>query len=217
MYDRSSAYALGQEAEKTRAESALAKIGERRTSGELQRNALMRYIYRREEAHCLDQLGELERAVAVWRELADQGSLNAFVHVGRHQLELGQRSEAEQSFRQDTEAGDDDAMQELVFLLAEDGLFDEAAQWTERIARPAESGDVYAYSRLATAMSRQTISRRPRSTSARRSTPDSSTATKISYGCTIRKVTAKGHAACTRKGSRRTRDHRAHDAGRAAW
>ncbi|MFG2260216.1 tetratricopeptide repeat protein [Streptomyces mirabilis] len=40
-------------------------------------------------------------------------------------------------------------MQALVFLLAEDGLFDEAAEWTERIARPAESGDIYAYSRLA--------------------------------------------------------------------
>ncbi|MGW4177065.1 tetratricopeptide repeat protein [Streptomyces rubiginosohelvolus] len=40
-------------------------------------------------------------------------------------------------------------MQNLVFLLAEDGLFDEAAEWTERIARPAKSGDIYAYSRLA--------------------------------------------------------------------
>nr|WTB28496.1 hypothetical protein OG781_01940 [Streptomyces sp. NBC_00830] len=59
---------------------------------------------------------------------------------------LGQRTEAERWFRQGARAGEDDAMQELVFLLAEIGLFDEAAEWTERIAR---NGDIYAYSRLA--------------------------------------------------------------------
>jgi tetratricopeptide (TPR) repeat protein len=149
LYDRSSAYALGQEAEKARAESALAKIGEWRASGDPERNAFMRYVYRRKEAHCLEQLGEPKRAVAVWRELADEGYPDAFVRIGHHHLELGQRSEAEQWFRQGAAAGDDDAMQELVFLLAEDGLFDEAAEWTERIARPPESGDIYAYSRLA--------------------------------------------------------------------
>ncbi|MEU0966500.1 hypothetical protein ABZ357_14210 [Streptomyces sp. NPDC005917] len=149
LYDPSSAYELGQEAEKARAESALAKIGERRASGELERDAFMRYIYRRQEAHCLEQLGESKRAAALWLELADEGYPDAFVCVGRHQLKLGQRSEAEQWFRQGAEASDDDAMQELVFLLADGGLFDEAAEWTERIARPTEGGDIYAYSRLA--------------------------------------------------------------------
>lgn len=149
LYDRASAFVLGQEAKKARGESALAKIGEQRASGELQRNAVIGYFYRREEAERLKELGELERAAAVWRELADDGYPDAFVHVGRHHLELGQRSEAEWWFRRGAEAGEDDAMQGLVFLLAEDGLFDEAAEWTERVARPAESGDIYAYSRLA--------------------------------------------------------------------
>ncbi|QIZ01294.2 tetratricopeptide repeat protein [Streptomyces sp. S1D4-11] len=149
LYVRGSAYALGQEADRARAENALAKIGEERASGELQRNAFMRYVYRRKEADCLERLGEPERAATVWRELADQGHSDAFVHVGRHCLAMGKRTEAERWFRQGAEAGDDDAMQALVFLLAEDGLFDEAAEWTERIARPAESGDIYAYSRLA--------------------------------------------------------------------
>ncbi|MFF4656434.1 tetratricopeptide repeat protein [Streptomyces sp. NPDC001381] len=149
LHDRASAYVLGQEADKARAENALAKIGDERASGELQRNAFMRYVYRRKEAHCLERLGEPERAAAVWRELADQGDTDAFVQVGRHRLARGQRTEAERWFRQGAEAGEDDAMQALVFLLAEDGLFDEAAEWTERIARPAQSGDIYAYSRLA--------------------------------------------------------------------
>ncbi|MEU9567055.1 hypothetical protein AB0D16_34470 [Streptomyces sp. NPDC048161] len=149
LYDRASAYVLGQEADRARAENALAKIDEQRASGELQRNAFMRYVYRRKEAHCLERLGEPERAAAVWRELADQGNTDAFVRVGRQCLAMGQRTEAERWFRQGAEAGEDDAMQALVFLLAEDGLFDEAAEWTERIARPAESGDIYTYSRLA--------------------------------------------------------------------
>ena len=149
LYDRASAYVLGQEADRARTENALAKIDEERASGELQRNAFMRYVYRRKEAHCLERLGEPERAAAVWRELADQGDTDAFVRVGRHCLARGQRTEAERWFRQGAEAGEDDAMQALVFLLAEDGLFDEAAEWTERIARPAHSGDIYAYSRLA--------------------------------------------------------------------
>lgn len=150
LYDRGSAYVLGQDAERARMESALVKIGEERASGELQRNAFMRYVYLSKEAHCLEQLGEPEPAAAVWRELADEGSPGAFVHVGRRcLLALGQRAEAERWFRQGAEAGEDDAMQALAFLLAEDGLFDEAAEWTERIVRPAGSGDVYAYSRLA--------------------------------------------------------------------
>ncbi|MEU8993123.1 hypothetical protein AB0C98_43225 [Streptomyces sp. NPDC048558] len=148
LYDRASAYVLGQEADRARSENALAKIGEERASGELQRNAFMRYVYRRKAAHCLERLGEPERAAAVWGELADQGNADAFVRVGRQCLAMGQRTEAERWFRQGAEAGEDDAMQALVFLLAEDGLFDEAAKWTERIARPAESGDIYAYSRL---------------------------------------------------------------------
>jgi len=109
----------------------------------------MRYVYRRKEAQFLERLGEPERAAAVWRELADQGNTYAFVHVGRHCLTMGQRTEAERWFRQGAKACDEDAMQALVFLLAEDGLFDEAAEWTERMARPAHSGDIYAYSRLA--------------------------------------------------------------------
>ncbi|MFE5923572.1 tetratricopeptide repeat protein [Streptomyces sp. NPDC056468] len=149
LHDRSSAYVLGQDAERARTESALVKIGKQRASGELQRNAFMRYVYLRKEAHCLERLGEPERAASVWRELAEEGSRDAFVHVGRRCLTLGQRAEAERWFRQGAEAGEDDAMQALVFLLAEEGLFDEAAEWTERIARPAESGDIYAYSRLA--------------------------------------------------------------------
>lgn len=149
LYDRGCSYLLGQEANRARAESALATIGEQRASGQLQRNAVLAYFYPRQEAHHLDQLGEHGRAAAVWRELADQRHLDAFVHVGRYHLELGRRTEAERWFRQGAGAGDDDAMQDLVFLLAEDGLFDEAAEWTERIARPAESGDIYAYSRLA--------------------------------------------------------------------
>ncbi|MDX2760415.1 helix-turn-helix domain-containing protein [Streptomyces europaeiscabiei] len=149
LYDRGSSYVLGQEADRARAENALATISEQRASGQLQRNAVLAYFYQRQEAHHLDQLGEHERAAAIWRELADQGHPDAFVHVGRYHLEFGRRTEAERWFRQGAEAGDDDAMQELVFLLAEDGLFDEAAEWTERIARPTESGDIYAYSRLA--------------------------------------------------------------------
>ncbi|MFI1488068.1 hypothetical protein [Streptomyces sp. NPDC020747] len=149
LYDRGSSYVLGQEADRARAESALATISEQRASGQLQRNAILAYFYPRQEAHHLDELGEHERAAAVWRELADQGHPDAFVHVGLHHLQFGRRTEAERWFRRGAEAGDDDAMQELVFLLAEDGLFDEAAEWTERIARPAESGDIYAYSRLA--------------------------------------------------------------------
>jgi tetratricopeptide (TPR) repeat protein len=149
LHDRASAYVLGQEADRTRSENALAKIGEERASGELQRNAFMRYVYRRKEAHCLERLGEPERAAAVWRELAEQGNTDAFVRVGRHCLAMGQRTEAERWFRRGAEAGEDDAMQALVFLLAEEGLFAAAAEWTERIARPAESGDIYAYSRLA--------------------------------------------------------------------
>ncbi|MEU0427677.1 hypothetical protein ABZ235_29500 [Streptomyces canus] len=109
----------------------------------------MRYVYRRKGAQFLERLGEPKRAAAVWRELADQGNTDAFVHVGRHCLTMGQHTEAERWFRQGAKAGDDDAMQALVFLLAEDGLLDEAAEWTERIARPAHSGDIYAYSRLA--------------------------------------------------------------------
>ncbi|WP_060905159.1 tetratricopeptide repeat protein [Streptomyces scabiei] len=149
LYDRSPSYVLGQEADRARAENALATISEQRASGQLQRNAVLTYFYPRQEAHHLDQLGEHERAAAIWRELADQGHPDAFVHVGLHHLQFGRRPEAERWFRQGAEAGDDDAMQELVFLLTEDGLFDEAAEWTERIARPAESGDIYAYSRLA--------------------------------------------------------------------
>jgi TPR repeat protein len=149
LYDRGSSYLLGQEAGRARAESALATIGEQRASGQLQRNAVLAYFYPRQEAHHLDELGEHERAAAIWRELGDQGHPDAFVHIGRYHLQFGRRTEAERWFRQGAEAGDDDAMQDLVFLLAEDGLFDEAAEWTERIARPAESGDIYAYSRLA--------------------------------------------------------------------
>ncbi|WP_329453168.1 hypothetical protein OG894_41955 (plasmid) [Streptomyces sp. NBC_01724] len=51
LYDRSSSYLLGQEADRARAESALATIGEQRASGELQRNAVLAYFYRRQEAH----------------------------------------------------------------------------------------------------------------------------------------------------------------------
>ncbi|WAU78301.1 hypothetical protein O1Q96_00170 (plasmid) [Streptomyces sp. Qhu-G9] len=149
LYDRGSSYLLGQEADRARTDSALATIDAHRASGELQRNAVLAYFYRREEAHHLHQRGEHQQAVSVWRELADQGHPDAYVHVGGYHLELGRRTEAERWFRRGAEAGDDDAMQELVFLLAEDGLFDEAAEWTERIARPAESGDIYAYSRLA--------------------------------------------------------------------
>ncbi|MEV5485663.1 MULTISPECIES: helix-turn-helix domain-containing protein [Streptomyces] len=148
LYDRSSSYLLGQEADRARAESALTTIGEQRASGELQRNAVLAYFYRRKEARHLTEIGELERAAAVWCELADQGHRDAFVHVGRHHLELGQRTEAERWFRRGAEAGEDDAMQALVFMLAEDRLFDEAVEWTERIARNG-SGDIYAYSRLA--------------------------------------------------------------------
>ncbi|WLQ53914.1 helix-turn-helix domain-containing protein (plasmid) [Streptomyces poriferorum] len=149
LYDRGSSYVLGQEADRARAENAVATISEQRASGQLQRNAVLAYFYQRQEAHHLDQLGEHEQAAAIWRELADQGHPDAFVHVGRYHLEFGRRTPAERWFRQGAEAGDDDAMQDLVFLVAEDGLFDEAAEWTERIARPAESGDIYAYSRLA--------------------------------------------------------------------
>jgi transcriptional regulator with XRE-family HTH domain/tetratricopeptide (TPR) repeat protein len=149
LYDRGSSYVLGQEADRARAENALATISEQRASGQLQRNPVLAYFYQRQEAHHLDQLEEHERAAAIWRELADQGHQDAFVHVGRYHLEFGRRTEAERWFRQGAETGDDDAMQDLVFLLAEDGLFDEAAEWTERIARPAENGDIYAYSRLA--------------------------------------------------------------------
>jgi tetratricopeptide (TPR) repeat protein len=148
LYDRDSAYVLGQVADRARAQSALAKIGEQRAAGELQRNAFIRYLYRCKEAECLQELGEPERAAAVWRELADEGYPDACVHVGRHHLELSQRTEAERWFRQGARAGEDDAMQDLVFLLAENGLFDEAAEWTERIARNGD-GDIYAYSRLA--------------------------------------------------------------------
>ncbi|MGW4034559.1 tetratricopeptide repeat protein [Streptomyces sp. NPDC004838] len=148
LYDRSSAYLLGQEADRARAESALTRIDEHRASGELQRNALLAFIYRRQEARHLTEIGEPERAAAVWRELADQGHRDAFAHVGHHHLELGQRTEAERWLRQGAEAGDDDAMQALVFMLAENGLFEEAAAWTERITGNG-SGDNYAYSRLA--------------------------------------------------------------------
>lgn len=146
LYDRGSAYVLGQEAEMARTESTLAKIGEQRASGAFQSNALSDYVSRRQEALCLTRLGEPERAVAVWRELADAGYADASVHVGRHYLELGQRTEAEQWYRKGAKAGEPDAMQDLVFLLAQGGLFDEAAEWTEQIA---EIGDIYAYSRLA--------------------------------------------------------------------
>ncbi|MGW1396827.1 helix-turn-helix domain-containing protein [Streptomyces nigra] len=149
LYDRGTSYVLGQEADRARAQSALATMGEQRESGQLQRNAVLAYFYPRQEAHHLDELGEHERAAAIWRELAGQGHSDAFVYVGRYHLQFGRRTEAERWFRQGAEAGDDDAMQDLVFLLVEDGLFDEAAEWTELIARPADSGDIYAYSRLA--------------------------------------------------------------------
>lgn len=148
LYDRGSAYVLGQEADRARAENALARIGEQRASGELERNPVFAHVYRRQEAHHLEDVGEREQAAAIWRELADQDEPDAFVRVGRHHLKLGQRTEAERWFRQGAEVGEDDAMQDLVFLLAEDGRFNEAAEWTERIARDG-TGDIYAYSRLA--------------------------------------------------------------------
>lgn len=148
LYDRDAAYLLGQKADKARAENALAKIGEQRASGELERNPVLAYIYGRQEARHLKEIGEPKRAAAIWRERADQDHPDAFVHVGHHHLGLGQRAEAERWFRRGAEAGEDDAMQGLVFMLAEDGLFDEAAEWTERIVRNG-SGDIYAYSRLA--------------------------------------------------------------------
>ncbi|GAA0452456.1 helix-turn-helix domain-containing protein [Streptomyces olivaceiscleroticus] len=148
LYNRDSAYLLGQEADRTRAEGALAKIGEQRASGELERHPILAYIYGRQEAQHLKEIGEPKRAAAIWRERADQGHRDAFVHVGHHHLGLGQRAEAERWFRRGAEAGEDDAMQGLVSMLAEDGLFDEAAEWTERIVRNG-SGDICAYSGLA--------------------------------------------------------------------
>uniref|UniRef100_UPI000A7A9AD8 hypothetical protein n=1 Tax=Streptomyces graminilatus TaxID=1464070 RepID=UPI000A7A9AD8 len=146
LHDRDSAYKLGHEARKARAEGALAKISMQRASGEPQPNAFMRYLYRRQEARHLKELGESEKAAAVWRDLADEGYPDAFVQVGNHCLEQSRRAEAQQWFRRGAEAGDVDAMQALVFLLAEDGLFGEATEWTERIVK---IGDIYAYSRLA--------------------------------------------------------------------
>jgi len=146
LYDRDCAYALGLEVRTARAEAALAKISMQRASGAPGPDALVRYLYQCQEARHLKELGEAEKAAAVWRDLADEGFPDAFVQVGNHCLDQGRRVEAEQWFRRGAEAKEPDAMQELVFLLAEDGLFGEAAEWTERIA---EIGDTYAYSRLA--------------------------------------------------------------------
>ncbi|MFC9249697.1 hypothetical protein ACFT7S_38335 [Streptomyces sp. NPDC057136] len=97
-------------------------------------------------ARILERAGDREAALAIWDKLAEEGVVDAYNHIGQRHEEDGRRADAERFYRLGAEAGDPDAMQSLVFLLAEDTHFKEAAEWTERIAA---IGDIYAYPRLA--------------------------------------------------------------------
>ncbi|WP_421110318.1 tetratricopeptide repeat protein [Streptomyces sp. NEAU-S77] len=143
LFDRSSDYALGEEARTARAEAALTRITKERTPNTPR---VLDLLFKMTEARSLQELGEQERADAIWEELAEARFLGACASVGDRHKEAGRRTEAEQWYRKGADSGDPDAMQGLVFLLAEDGLLEEATEWTERIV---DVGDIYAYSRLA--------------------------------------------------------------------
>ncbi|MEU7046728.1 hypothetical protein AB0A77_37590 [Streptomyces varsoviensis] len=104
------------------------------------------FLAKRERARILEGAEGREAAGAIWDELAERGFADAYNHIGQRYEEGGRRAEAARFYRLGAEAGDPDAMQSLVFLLAEDRHFKEAAEWTERIAA---IGDIYAYPRLA--------------------------------------------------------------------
>ncbi|WNF01399.1 hypothetical protein PS467_41795 [Streptomyces luomodiensis] len=143
LFDRSSDYALGEEARTARAEAALIRITKERAPDTPR---VLDLFFKEKEARSLQELGEQERADAIWEELAEARFPGACMRIGDRHKEAGRRTEAEQWYRKGADSGDPEAMQALVFLLAEDGLLEEATEWTERIA---DVGDIYAYSRLA--------------------------------------------------------------------
>ncbi|MEU6845483.1 hypothetical protein ABZ930_26745 [Streptomyces sp. NPDC046716] len=104
------------------------------------------FLVKQQRARILERTGDGKAAAAIWDELAERGFEDAYNHIGQRHEEDGRRADAERFYRLGAEAGDPDAMQRLVFLLAEDKYFKEAAEWTDRIA---EIGDIYAYPRLA--------------------------------------------------------------------
>jgi hypothetical protein len=104
------------------------------------------FLAKQGRARILERAGDREAALAIWEELAEEGFEDAYNRIGQRHEEDGRRADAERFYRLGAEAGDPEAMQSLVFLLAEDRHFKEAAEWTERIAA---IGDIYAYPRLA--------------------------------------------------------------------
>ncbi|MHB9759906.1 helix-turn-helix domain-containing protein [Streptomyces sp. BYX5S] len=104
------------------------------------------FLVKEERARILEGTEGREASAAIWDELAERGFVDAYNRIGQRHEEDGRRADAERFYRLGAEAGDPDAMQSLVFLLAEDRHFKEATEWTERIAA---IGDIYAYSRLA--------------------------------------------------------------------
>ncbi|MFF8910105.1 hypothetical protein [Streptomyces olivaceoviridis] len=128
----------------TRVRIGLAR-GQQEEAGDLE-DYLPDFLAKQERARILEGSGDREAALAIWEELAEEGFEDAYNSIGQRHEEDGRRADAERFYRLGAEAGDPDAMQSLVFLLAEDKHFREAAEWTERIAA---IGDIYAYPRLA--------------------------------------------------------------------
>ncbi|MGP3633878.1 tetratricopeptide repeat protein [Streptomyces sp. 24-1644] len=142
--DRTAPYVIDSESLAAQAQEDLRRMSDLHTMEEFE--SWPDFLVKERMARILERAGDREAADGIWDELAEMGVVDSYNRIGMRHEEEGRRVNAERFYRLGAEAGDPDAMQSLVFLLAEDRHFEEAAEWTERIAA---IGDVYAYSRLA--------------------------------------------------------------------
>ncbi|MGA4979289.1 tetratricopeptide repeat protein [Streptomyces cinereoruber] len=142
--DRTAPYVIDPEALAAQAEEDLRQVSDLHATEAFK--GWPDFLVKERMAHILERAGDREAADTIWDELAGMGFVDAYDRIGQRHEKEGRRADAERFYRLGAEAGDPDAMQGLVFLLAEDGHFAEAAEWTDRIAA---IGDIYAYPRLA--------------------------------------------------------------------